>query len=207
VRSTCIAPNVTALWGTSDRQVFAGTYSGHVYLWDGAHWAQVHDGPGEGAGTLRAFGGAVNDTFAVGEDGVVLHFDGARWASVDVERGEAVETFTGVEAMLDGTVIVSADGREGRLWRGTSRGLKEIVRTPIHAIGLVRIEERVLLATGDGVAELFGDEVRMIKSTFQTATAWRGRTRAFFLEPSQPVPAFVEHDPRSATRPWFRRKH
>lgn len=71
----------------------------------------------------------------------------------------------------------------------------------------MRVGERVLFATGDGVAELFGDDVRMIKSNFQTATAWPGRTRVFFVEPAQPVPAFIEHDPANGSRPWFRRKH
>jgi hypothetical protein len=209
VRATGIPPNITALWGVDDQHVFAGTYSGHIYFWNDARWMQVHEGPDDGLSTIKAFAGIrADDVFAVGQNGTLLHFNGTGWRQIAV-LGDANgrENFTGIHAFPDGKVIISANGNQGRLLHGSSSGLIELVRSPIQLIDLVVLGERVLMATGDGVAELFGKDIRMIKSNFMTASAWSGRGRAFFIEPAQTIPSFVEHDPRSDIRPWWRRKY
>ena len=77
-------PNVTALWGTGDSDVYAGVYDGHIFRWDGTAWAQVFDGPGGGIGAIRAFGGSVADVYALGLDRTILHFDGGAWRRVGI---------------------------------------------------------------------------------------------------------------------------
>ncbi len=208
VRATGLPANVTALWGSSDHQVFAGTYGGDIFQWDGRAFTQAYEGPGRGQASIRAFGGGADDVFAAAADGVLLHFDGAGWRRVPVPDGpHGVEHLTGVAALPDGSVVISASGSQGRLLRGTAGGLVELTRTPIPLIDLVAIGDRLLMATGDGVAEWQAGAVGMIKSNFLTATAWPGRGRVFFIEPAQQVPAYIEFDPGNAARPWFRHKH
>jgi len=209
VRGTGTPPNVTALWGTDDQHVFAGTYLGHIYFWNGQQWTQIHQGQVKGGGTIKAFDGSSStDVFAVADNGVILHFDGNTWQQQTIlGDSNGNESFTGIHALPDGHVVISANGRQGRLVHGTRDGLTELTRTPLQLTALVGLGERILLATGDGVAELFGMEVRMVKSNFHTVTAWPGRGRVFFVEPTQGVPSYIQHDPRSEDRPWIRRKH
>ena len=70
-------PNITALWGTSDDQVFAGTFKGGIYQWDGKIWKQTF---WETEATINRFHGTGPDNvYAVGRDGTILHFNGAQW--------------------------------------------------------------------------------------------------------------------------------
>lgn len=209
IRATRLPPNVTALWGTGDSDVYAGTYGGHIYRWDGTTWSQVFDGPGGGNGTIQAFGGTPNDVYAVGKEGTILHFDGATWRRLrapDPPNGH--ELITGVLPMPDGGVLISSSGDRGRLLHGSaSGGLEEFGRYPIHLIDMAPLSDRILFATGDGVAELIGREVRVIKSSFKTASMSAGKGRIFFIEPAQEQPQFVEYDPSKSDAPWWRMQY
>ena len=66
------------------------------------------------------------------------------------------------------------------------------------------IDGRILFATGDGVAELIGRDIQMIKSTFKTATVSVGIERLFFIEPAQELPCFIEYRPGVDDAPWWR---
>jgi hypothetical protein len=206
VRATRLPPNVTALWGTADSDVYAGTYGGHIYRWDGTAWLQVFEGPGAGNGTIQAFGGAPNDVYAVGKEGTILHFDGRAWRRLRVpDPPNGHELFTGVLRAPDGDVLISSSGDRGRLLHGSvSGGLAEFGRYSIHLIDMAPLGDRVLFATGDGAAELIGRDVKMIKSNFRTASMSPGKRRVFFIEPAQEQPRFVEFDPAKADAPWWR---
>lgn len=206
IRATRLPPNVTALWGTGDSDVYAGTYGGHIYRWDGANWAQVFDGPGKGKGTIRAFGGAPNDVYALGRQETILHFDGRAWRRLLVpDPPNGHEGFTGMLRMPDGDVLIAGAGDKGRLLHGSALGgLQEFGRYSIQLIDMAPLGDRILFATGDGVAELTGPDVKMIRSTFKTATMSAGKERVFFIEPAQKQPTFVQYDPRRADVPWAR---
>ena len=197
-RSNGLPPNVTGLWGTSDDNVFVGTYDGDIYRWDGKAWAQEHDGSAAGNRGVSAFGGTgPDDVFALGIAGTLLHFDGRAWTPLRVPGPpNGHESLTGVHALPDGTVFISTSGDDGRLLHGTHAGLAEFGRYPIPLIGMAPLDDRLLFATGDGVAELFGKDVRMIRDTFSTASISPGRGRVFFIEPAQEVPNYIMHDPR-----------
>lgn len=204
IRSSRLPPNVTALWGTSDADVYAGTYGGHVYRWDGKSWTQSVDGPGDGNGTIRAFGGSPGDVFAVGAQASILHFDGTVWRTLNPPGpANGHEGFTAVHRLPGGDVLIAGSGDEGRLLHGTSAGLTELGRYGIELVDMAALGDRVLFATGDGVAELFERDVRMIKSSFRTASVSSGIGRLFFIEPAQDYPGFVEYDPRHADAPWW----
>lgn len=66
----------------------------------------------------------------------------------------------------------------------------------VALIDMAPLGDRPLFATGDGVAELFGRDVRLIRDTFSTASMSAGRGRVFFIEPAQEVPNYIVHDPR-----------
>jgi hypothetical protein len=206
VRATGLPPNATAIWGTGDDDVHIGTYGGHIYHWDGAAWTQAHEGPGKGQETIRAFGGSgPQDVFAGAAASRILHFDGSAWRPLPVPGApNGHETFTGVVARSSREVIICGSGDQGRLLHGSAAGLAEFGRYPLQLIDMAALDARLLFATGDGIAELFGTDVRMIKSTFRTATMSAGIGRLFFIEPAQDVPKFVDYDPRHADVPWWR---
>ncbi len=206
VRRSKLPPNVTALWGTSDEDVHAGTYGGHLYHWDGVAWTQVHDGPGNGRETVRAFGGSGRkDVFAGAADGTLLHFDGSAWTRLPLPGApNGHETVTGIVGRTAGEVVISAAGDQGRLLHGTAGALAEVGRYPQRLIDMVAVGESLYFATGDGVAELVGRNVTMIKS-FRTATMRRRAFgRLFVIEPAPDAPRFAEYDPRKPDAPWWR---
>lgn len=206
VRQSGLRPNVTALWGTGEADVYAGTYGGHVYRWDGASWTQSFEGPGEGNGTIRALGGGPDNVYAVGAQATLLHFDGRTWRRLQVPGPpNGHETFTGVAALPTGDVLIAGSGDDGRLLSGAAEGgLQEFGRYPLPLIDMAPIDGRILFATGDGVAELIGREIQTIKSTFKTATMGVGIGRLFFVEPAQQVPCFIEYRPGVEDAPWWR---
>jgi hypothetical protein len=205
VKATGLIPNVTALWGTGDSDVYAGTYGGHIYRWDGSVWTESFAGPGEGRGTIRNFGGAPKNVFAVGKDATILHFDGRRWRPLEVPGPpNGSETLTGVHLLPDGDVLIAGSGDEGRLLSGSARGgLEEFGRYPIDLIDMASLDERILFCTGDGVAELVGRNVEKVKDTFQTITMSAGKGRLFFIEPAPGYPGYVEYDPRQGEDAWW----
>lgn len=206
VRATGLPPNVTALWGTADDDVLAGTYGGHIYHWDGASWKQVHDGPDNGEETVRAFGGlSRSDVFAVAAGATILHFDGGRWLRMPLPgASNGSEVFTAVSALPGGDVLISGVGSQGRLLHGTAAGLSEFGRYPLQLMDMATIGDQVLFATADGAAERFGRDVRMIKPNFRPASICRGIGRLFFIEAAQEAPRYIEFDPSKSDAPWWR---
>lgn len=210
IKSNGLPPNVTALWGLNDADVHAGAYGGHLFHWDGKSWSQVFEGPGGGNGTIRAFGGHAHaDVVAVGQNDVVMHFDGSIWTQVRMPGvpGQNIH-FNAVASLPAGDFLISGAGDDGVLFQGSaSQGFTELGRYPVSLIDMAIADGRVLFATGDGVAELFGRDVRMIKSNFKTVAATAGASRWFFIEPAAPRPSFIEYDPKYTKSPWERTKY
>jgi hypothetical protein len=207
VRGTGLPPNITAMWGISDEDVFLGTRGGHIYQWQGSSWIQTHEGPGKGKATVYRLGGSsARDVFAVGKDQLILHYDGSVWAALQAPGADngSGESMTGVVTLPDGSVFISASGNQGRLLHGTAASLVEFGRYAVPLIGMARLDDRILFAVGEGCAELSGQAVQVIKNNFKTVGVMPGLNRVFFLEPDQPQPAYVDYDPSLADRQWRR---
>jgi hypothetical protein len=207
--SNGLPPNITALWGLGDDNVFAGTYGGHIYHWNGRNWQQTHQDNPALRRSVRAFGGTgPHDVYAVGSQGMLLHFNGKGWRQLQIpSEGEANEGFTGVLALPDHTVFISASSNTGRLLHGTVSGLSEFTRCDMPLIDMGALGKRILFATGAGVAELIDNRIQIIKSNFMTATMSIGVERAFFIEPAQPLPSYIEYNPANSDAPWRRNKY
>jgi hypothetical protein len=198
VRSTGLRPNIQALWGLNDHDVIAGCVDGHLYAWDGTSWTQTHDGPGT-IGSIRAVAGTAEAVYVVGDRGV-LRRTATGWQPVAVPA-DVTGTFTGVH-VVGNTATVSVNERSGgRVLRGTDP-LTELCTTPLPLLALVPVNERVLFAVGDGVAELLDTAVEVIKSNFKTQSAWRGVDGCFFVPPTQDPPMYIRHTPSGAKKWW-----
>ena len=196
------APNVTALWGSADDDVHAGTFKGVMYRWDGNAWGEVYDA--KDAAVNRMHGIDANDVYAVGYDGLILHWDGKAWQPIAYPGGRgAGEVLTGVRVVADGEVYICS--RSGRVLRGGTDGFEIFCELPLSLYGIAHFEDRLILAAGDGgVFELIGDQAIALKETFGCVDLYETSARLFCVEPTQQVPSIIDFTP-GAEPPWARR--
>ena len=210
-KSNGLPPNMDLIWGTGDSDVYAAAFRGHIYHWDGTAWSQVYEGAPSGQAAIRAFGGSgPNDVYAVGAERTLLHFDGRRWRPLAAPPpARATEVFTGVHTLASGATFISSSvgSDEGRLLHGGVDGFTEYARFQKPLIAMAALDDRMLFATGDGVAELIGRDIQMIRQTFATIALWPGKGRAFLLDPASEVPTYIEYDPRHPEMPWARNQY
>jgi hypothetical protein len=194
-------PNLGAIWGTDDSNVYTAASNGPIYQWNGKAWNQVHTA----IGTIRAFSGtSAQDVFAVGENGALLHFDGSTWRALsNPEGGRNDELFTGVNMSPDGSVYICS--QDGRLLHGSASGLVALSQdSDLPLRGLAFVGKRLLLAAAEkGAAELQQSTLAVIKSNFHSTFITAGRGRWFFLDASTQT-CYIEYDPRQSEAPWWK---
>ncbi|HEX4422747.1 MAG TPA: hypothetical protein VH165_32755 [Kofleriaceae bacterium] len=197
-RGTRRPPNVTALWGTSDRDVFAGTYGGTIYHWDGRKWTEADLGAKR---AINAIHGPAGNVFAVGYDDVIAHFDGTEWRRLRDPDGGA-EVLTGVCWTGKQAVICSGSGR---LLAATPAQVTTLASSNLPLQCVATLGPRILLGAGPkGVAELRNGVVKVIKDDVLAVNAMTGRDRVYFVEAAQEVSAFVIYDPEDEDEgPWI----
>ncbi|WP_431052956.1 hypothetical protein [Roseateles sp. L2-2] len=203
-----LPPNILKIHGSGDDDVHVGTHGGHLYHWNGKAWRQTHQGDGTAYQSIVDIKGHGRDSvFAIGTRDMILHFDGAQWRKLPTPGSpNEGESFGGIALLTDGSVLICSAGDEGRLLHGGASGFIEFGRYPLQLNDVVTLGDRVLFAIWDGVAELVGRDVQVIKSNFLTAHAFEGRGRVFFTEPANPGIHFIVHDP-AASPPWKRRNY
>jgi hypothetical protein len=192
-------PNLGAIWGTDDSNVFAAASNGPIYHWNGQAWKQVHTA----AGTIRSFSGtSAQDVFAVGEKGALVHFDGSAWRPLrNPDGGRSDELFTGACHSSDGSVFICS--QDGRLLHGSASGLTALSQdSDIPLRGLAFLDNRLLFAAAEkGVAELQKSTLVVIRSTFHSTFITAGKARWFFLDASTET-CYIEYDPAQSETPW-----
>lgn len=189
-----------ATWGSSDRDVFMGTFQGAILRWNGAQWGVSYC---ESAKSVqRMHGTGPENIWAVGRNGLVLHFDGNRWRTVPIPGGaEDGENLTGVWALSAEEVHICSSS--GALFHGSHNGLERLGEYPYRFYGIVEFDGELYLAAGDhGVCVLRGNVIEQVKKTFSTSGIYRLPTRIAFVEPNQlEKPRVVIHDPTDP-KPW-----
>jgi hypothetical protein len=195
-------PNVTAIWGTDDANVFCATYKGIIYHWDGINWLQMPTGT---ESCLNHIHGSAKDyIYCVGHDAAIFHYDGQGWSRVSYP-GDASENevLTGVRVLETGQVFVC--GRGGTILQGGGQDFKVLARYTASFYAIGSFQNRFFLAAGDsGVWELEDDKASVIKSTVPAVGIFESPKFLFFIKASQePRPCVVIYDPTDST-PWYR---
>jgi hypothetical protein len=191
--------NIAAIWGSSDQDVFFGTFAGAILHWDGAKWS--YSDKDNAKSIQRMHGTGPRNIWAVGRDGLVMHFDGSRWRNLpipgDAGRGE---NLTGVWALSDDEVYICSTS--GAIFHGNHNGLERLGEYEYSFYGIVEFKGDLFLAAGDdGVCVLKGNGVEQVKKTFAATGVYRLPTTLAFVQPAQEEPGIIVFDPANP-KPW-----
>jgi hypothetical protein len=192
--------NVSALWGSSDTDVYLATFDGRIVHWNGVTFTLSHSG--DGRPVSRMGGTSSNDIWAVGRDGLVLHFDGTKWLNVSIpDNSELGETLTDVCVPSAGDIHVCSTS--GAIFRGSVGRLERVGLFAPCFYGMVEYNGRLLLAGGNhGPCELKGASVEALRTSIATTGVHALGKRVGFIEPAQETPSIVVYDSNDHSRPW-----
>lgn len=199
-----LAPNITALWGTSDQDVHCGCFDGSVYHWNGQAWAQ-YVVPGGGA-VNRLHGAAPNDVWLAGYQATVAHFDGTAWSRVPLppEVG-ATDVVTGIRATRPGEAIACTRG--GKILAGNTQGLRLVESFQAEFYGIGVLENTLYLAGGrSGIWQRTAAGFSVVKPQLVAVDVFETPGSLFFVEPEQPRPCVIQHRALEQGA-WMRRKY
>ncbi|MFG6459978.1 WD40/YVTN/BNR-like repeat-containing protein [Roseateles sp. DXS20W] len=198
------APNFTAVWGTSDSQVFFATASGSVYRWDGSGW---HEQPtGADASLNKLHGTAANDAYVVGYRGTIAHWDGQAWAGAPAPDIDPATTIvTGVAALTHDEVYAVTN--RGQLLKRSDAGFALLDQAQgARFSGVAPAGQGLVISSATG-AWLFDHQgLRQVKANFSATDVQAVAERLYFIETEQPHgPACIEYFAGRATgSPWQR---
>jgi hypothetical protein len=191
--------NIAAIWGSSDSDVHFVTFEGTILHWDGKSFSVGYDATETPLSVMHGTG--AKDVWAAGRDGLVLHFDGKSWRRVPLPGDAgAGETLSGIWCVSASEVYICSTS--GAIFHGSANGLERLGEYKYSFYGIVGFQKRLLLAAGDdGVAELKGNKVKVIRDTFDATGIFALQDMVGFVEPSQEAPRAVVYDPREDP-PW-----
>jgi hypothetical protein len=193
------APNVSALWGTSDDHVFIGTFEGAIYHWDGKTLRQAN------AENRRAIneihGSGPDDIYFVGRDGLILHFDGQAIRPLPYpDDAGSRHNITGVRALSFDEVFMCTDS--GQTLHGSRHGLEVLAQFGESFYRLAHFEDRLFLAAGNaGLYELIGNATDVARDTFTAVGVYEGNDRMVMI-PAESELSLTFYVPSEA-EPWF----
>lgn len=193
------ACRVSAIWGSSDRDVHVGTREGRLLHWDGKTWR--HSYVDNGYAIVALHGSAADNVWAVGRKGVVLHFDGANWKRMSLPAGDEREDLSGVWASSNDRVHICSSA--GVVFTGDRNELTHLGRGPNGFHGIAGLNADLYLSAQQGVCALRGDKLSYESDQLTTTGVYRLNSRLAFVEAEQDVPGLVIHDPANAEQPWI----
>jgi len=191
--------NIAVMEGSSDRDLYAGTFEGDILHWDGKDWGISY---AENTRPIQRMHGTGSDNlWAVGRDSLVLHFDGRHWHPVPLPGDEGDENLTGVWALSKKEVYICSTS--GAVFHGSQHGLERLGDFKHEFYGIVEYKKDMYLAAGeDGVCTLRGNRVKVARDTFAAVGVYRLPERlAFTMAEASDEPSIVIHDPK-ADPPW-----
>lgn len=189
---------VTALWGSSDSDVYASTREGALLHWNGKAWRHSYV---EGGYAIQAVhGSAPDNVWAVGRGGVVLHYAGKGWRPVGLPQGHEREDLSGVWVTAEKVHLCSSGGA---IFRGDASELSLFRSGPDSFQGLAELDGTYYLAAGKRVCSLNGDRMHVESEKLTAAGVFRLNQRLAFVETQQDVPSVVIYDPANVEQPWI----
>lgn len=187
-------PNCQEIWGTSDDNVFVGSFGGVVYRWDGTIWSQYDAGLG---GAIGRFGGIrADDVYACGYRSSILHFDGRRWHVIADPDGPGIDDIlTGIAISEQGDALICGQSRGGRVLGGSASGMSVVGRYGAPFIGMVEIDGRLIFAAGQGgVLEWQGAKLVTLRDDILPWSVSKGEGRLYFTETPSGLSVYSEFD-------------
>jgi hypothetical protein len=142
---TPVANDLWAVWGTSDRNVYAVGEFGTVLRYDGTSWSQVPGIP-TGQSLNGIWGTSPSNIVAVGDFGTIVRFDGSAWSLENSGTTEHLIQVHGTGGSdvyavgFNGTVLHF----DGSTWQREAEGL-----TTNNLLGVAALCDKVF-AVGDG---------------------------------------------------------
>lgn len=192
--------------------VFIGTYSGHIFFWDGKTWTkqETPTSLNEEKNIYQIAGPAVNNVFAIGNRGSALHhYDGKTWGptAFDEEKYGRISPH-GLLQHPDGYLYLACEG--GRLWKTRDGQLFELVAEDpeLDISSMAYAHDQLILAAGEkGVYALKDGKLENIRNTFAPELVTGHGNQAVFIRPSKETKdtitvAYAIYSD-SPERPWY----
>lgn len=196
-------PNITAIWGTSDSNVFFATASGAIYLWNGNKLSLSLEG---GGGSLtKIHGASSNDVYAVGYEATLLHWNGKHWRHIATNLDRDVTIITGVAVQKSGKAYFVTNQGQLLFRHRLGRRLTLLGSAETRFTGLVAWKG-VLAASSTHGAWLYSKKrLRQIKDNFNATDIMVVQHELHFIESEQSMgPSVIEYKASRQKAPWQR---
>lgn len=182
--------NGTSIWSPDGVNIFVGTYSGHVYRWDGQTWTQQETpvSQHDGKYITHFAGSAANDVYAIGAHSrELLHYNGDTWkrTAYDENKHGSMDP-NGIVRTPEGDYYLASEG--GRIWKTRDGKDFELVAVDpeLDFVGLTYAHDQVVLAAGEkGVYSIKDGKLSNLRNTFTAETAAGEGTQAVFVRPAK----------------------
>ena len=197
------SPNITAIWGSSDSNVFFATASGAIYLWDGKQWSLSMAG---GGGSLTKIHGVnAKDVYAVGYAATIVHWNGEEWRHIETDLDRDTTIITGVAVQKSGKAYF-ATNRGQLLFRSSHHGeLIQLEKTTAWFTGLVAWKGVIAASSKNGAWLYSKKTLRQIKDNFNVTDVMVVGHDLHFIEAEQAMgPSAIEYKARRKKRAWER---
>jgi hypothetical protein len=204
--------NGISIWSPDGGNMFVGTYSGHVYLWDGTTWTQQETPTSqkEGKYITHFAGTAANNVFAIGNHSRELHhYDGKTWepTAYDVNKHGRLAA-RGLLQHPDGYCYLACEG--GRVWKTRDgQQFDQVAENPeLNIRSMAYAHDQIIVAAGDkGVFTIQDGQLVNIRNTFGAQSVTGNGNQAVFIRPEKETAdmitvAYAVYSD-SPDRPWW----
>ncbi|ABC30083.1 hypothetical protein HCH_03328 [Hahella chejuensis KCTC 2396] len=199
---TYVANNLLqAVWGTSNNDVWASSFRGQAYHWDGQCWSE-HD---IGNVSTAMDGSGPDDIYIVGYHGKIHHYDGQTWKQIPYpDHLPEGEVFTDVKVISESEVYIC--GRSGDLLKGNAKdGFVDIGSPEYTWYGIGCLNERIFLAGGSkGIFELKDGQFICLKDKGNPVGVFETQKAIYFIPGEQQENSWIIQYWPGADKEWMK---
>ncbi|MBC9913037.1 WD40/YVTN/BNR-like repeat-containing protein [Chitinophaga varians] len=182
--------NGVSIWSPDGTNIFVGTYSGHVYLWDGQTWTRQETpvSQNDGKYITHFAGAAANDVYAIGSHSrELLHYNGEVWEGTAYDENKhGSMAADGIARTPAGDYYLASEG--GRVWKTRDGQHFELVAADpgLDFAGLTYAHDQIILAAGEkGVYGIQEGKLLNLRNTFSAETVAGEGAQAVFVRPAK----------------------